>query len=111
LHDCLNFAAIPCTLPSSVCEEEINSALFVAVATLEEGVSLKDSLQAILRSLTFEKLFLDSLRHEYDGKKKTQLGHKVELVESDYTRTVDRALARRIRESVSIGGERENQQA
>jgi hypothetical protein len=44
LHNCLNLAAILRALPSSLCEEEIDCALLVAIATLEKRVGVKEKI-------------------------------------------------------------------
>jgi len=66
LHDCLNFTAILRALPSSFCEEEIDGALFVPVATLEKRVRIKDELQAIFCRPAFGEFRSDSFWYKYD---------------------------------------------
>ena len=66
LHKCLNFAAILSPLSTSFGEEEIDGALLVAVATLEESVTAKDGLKALFCLLTFEEFLPDGFGHEHD---------------------------------------------
>ena len=55
LHNGPHFAAILHPLPSSFRQQEINSALFIAIAALEKSVSLEEELQAVLCRPVFEE--------------------------------------------------------
>jgi hypothetical protein len=94
LHHRLHFATILPTFTGSFREEELNSAPFVSIAALEEGVSVKEELQTIFGRPAFEEIITDGLGHKHDRKEKTQLGHKVQMIESYDTRAVDRTAAR-----------------
>ncbi|HEY1755924.1 MAG TPA: hypothetical protein VGG72_11045 [Bryobacteraceae bacterium] len=47
LHDCLGFTAILGSISRSLCEKQIDSALIVVVAALEESVFLEEPPQPI----------------------------------------------------------------
>jgi hypothetical protein len=94
LHDCLNLAAIPRALPSSLREEEIDSALFVTIATLKKSIGIKEEVQAIFGRPAFKELITHSFWHEHDRKEKTQLRQEIQLIESNDTLAVDRTAAR-----------------
>jgi hypothetical protein len=66
LDNCLNLATVLGPLSISFRKEEINRALFVAVATLEESVATEDGLQARFCRFAFEEFLPDSSGHEHD---------------------------------------------
>lgn len=66
LHHRFNFSAILRSESCSFSQQDIDGTLFVPVATLEEGVSLKEGLQAIFCQSTFEEIFSDSFWHQHN---------------------------------------------
>jgi hypothetical protein len=94
LNHSLSFAPIPAAFSRSFGEKEIDSALVVAVAALEERVIVEKALHSILGWASLGKLLSDSLRHQHLRKEEAQLGHKLEVVESNDTRAVDGTAAR-----------------
>jgi len=66
LHNRLNFAAILGALPISFREKEIDCALLVVLATLEESVCVEENLQSVFCCPTLEEFLPDGFRHEHD---------------------------------------------
>jgi len=66
LYHRLNLPAVIRSSMGSPCQVEIYSALFVAVATLEESVCVEESLQSVFCCPTLEEFLPDGFRHEHD---------------------------------------------
>ena len=58
----------------------------LSFAELEERVIVEKALHSILGWAPLGKLLSDSLRHQHLRKEEAQLGHKLEVVESNDTR-------------------------
>jgi len=90
----LNLASILRAHPSSFRQKEINCALFVAVATLEKRVVVEERLQAILGHPALEELIAHCFWHQNIRKQKTQPWKKIQMIESDNARAIDRTAGR-----------------
>ena len=64
LHNCCNLSPVFHSQPSSFRKEKINSALIIAVSTLEESVSAENQLQAVLCRAAFKQFVANSLRNK-----------------------------------------------
>lgn len=64
LHDCFHLSAIFHSESSSFGKEEINSALFIAIAALEKAIGIEDELQAVPCRAQFEEFVANGLGNQ-----------------------------------------------
>jgi hypothetical protein len=87
LHHRFRFASI--TVGATARQKHSDGRLIVAVTRSDEGEGSEKTSDAILRNPPFEQVFSYRLGKQYFRKEEGELWKKLEMVESDDTRTVD----------------------